>query len=284
MKLNWRLLQAGYCRHPECSVRTDGSLRPTNFPALCALIQHPTQGFVLFDTGYSEQFMQVTRRLPNRLYRAVTPVHFDRSDSAYAQIARLHIDDSALGTIVFSHLHADHIGGAGDFPHAQIICSKSAVDDLQTRSKLSALRNGLLSELLPVAITQRMRWVEQQQPSAVPAEFFEFGDAYDLFEDGSMLLVDLPGHAVCQVGLIFRDKSGAWVFLVADAAWRFQSVVDGVLPPTIMTWLLGDPAQYKNTMEKLNRLAKRYPEVKIVPSHCPQWADRVGLENPCLEY
>ena len=49
------LLEAGYCHHPEHVILRNRVLRPMRFPALCALIEHPTAGPILYDTGYSSR-------------------------------------------------------------------------------------------------------------------------------------------------------------------------------------------------------------------------------------
>ena len=51
-----RLLEAGYCRVPEFLSIRGGSLRPVRFPASVAVIEHPREGVILFDTGYSPRF------------------------------------------------------------------------------------------------------------------------------------------------------------------------------------------------------------------------------------
>ena len=52
--LEWRLYEAGYCTHPELATRRGASAKACQFPALVALLRHPVEGLVLFDTGYSE--------------------------------------------------------------------------------------------------------------------------------------------------------------------------------------------------------------------------------------
>ena len=55
--------------------------------------------------------------------------------------------------------------------------------------------------------------------------FDGFGHGLDLFGDASLLLVSLPGHAAGHFGALFDDGRGP-VFLVADASWSSQAIVD----------------------------------------------------------
>ena len=54
------LLEAGHCVFPEHITRGRGGLGPVRFPATFALIEHPTAGPLLFDTGYGTAFFSAT--------------------------------------------------------------------------------------------------------------------------------------------------------------------------------------------------------------------------------
>ncbi|QDI05926.1 MBL fold metallo-hydrolase [Xanthomonas cerealis pv. cerealis] len=107
---------------------------------MAALLQHPVHGNLLFDTGYSQHFLDATAQLPERLYRVLTPVHLAPGQSLREQLA--------VDWIVLSHFHGDHIGGVADFAQARIACAQQAWDDLQRRGRLAALREGFLPALL----------------------------------------------------------------------------------------------------------------------------------------
>jgi hypothetical protein len=82
------LLKAGSCLHPEAAALKGGSLCPVDFPALTALILHPTEGALLWDTGYDPAFFRATRRWPERLYALTTPVTLGEHEPAARQISR----------------------------------------------------------------------------------------------------------------------------------------------------------------------------------------------------
>lgn len=72
--IEYQLFEAGYCKHCERMTLKSGRMQQCDYPALCALIKHPKQGYILFDTGYSERFFQLTQKFPFSLYRRLTPV------------------------------------------------------------------------------------------------------------------------------------------------------------------------------------------------------------------
>lgn len=267
--LRWRLYEAGHCTHPERATRRGAALTPCQFPALAALLHHPVHGNLLFDTGYSQHFLDATAQFPERLYRVLTPVHLKPGQSLREQLARDGIDAAAIDWIVLSHFHGDHVGGVADFAQARIACAQQAWDDLQRRGRLAALREGFLPALLHGA-RARMHWFEALPTCAAPAALRGFGTLRDLFGDGSVLLVPLPGHAPGHYGLWFEDAHGP-VFLVADAAWSSDAIADGTPPPALVTRLLGEHRIYRDTLARLHALRLAEPTLRMVPSHCRQW-------------
>ena len=134
--LSWRLIEAGYCFHPEASSRLGASWRPCEFPALVALLRHPNRGWILFDTGYGQAFIDATRSFPEVAYRWVTPVRWNERRSVAAQIHSYGINPRDIAHVLVSHFHGDHVGALSDFDAAQIWCGEDAWEDLHTKSRL----------------------------------------------------------------------------------------------------------------------------------------------------
>ena len=268
--LEWRLYEAGFCTHPERATRRGAPLRACEFPALVPVLRHPRQGVILFDTGYSRHFFDATDALPERLYRWVTPVNLGPGQSLAEQLEREGTAAGDVAWVVISHLHGDHVGGLGDFPGARLAVSQEAWQDLQGRGRLDALRKGLLPALVDARAQARLQWFEAMPAKALEGAFAPFGEARDLFGDGSVLLVPLPGHAAGHYGLLFEDAAGP-VFLVADASWSSQGIRDATPPPRLVTAWLGDTRAYLDTLARLQALHRAMPALRIVPAHCREW-------------
>lgn len=267
MDIAWRLFEAGHCVHPEASSRTGAPWGLCEFPALVALLRHPTRGWMLFDTGYGQAFAEATRGFPESLYTRVTPVTWDPRQSMVAQLHSQGITAGDVSHVLVSHFHGDHVGGLADFPSAQVWCAQSAWEDLHRRSRLSALTKGLLPALAPRAMANRLHFYEHAPAARLPAELAPFSAGFDVFGDDSIYAVSLPGHAVGHFGLCFRSR-GQWVFLVADAAWSTRAIAENIPPPRWATAMLGDTEQYRNTLTGLHQLAARRSGVTLVPAHC----------------
>ncbi|MBI4785375.1 MAG: MBL fold metallo-hydrolase [Oscillatoriophycideae cyanobacterium NC_groundwater_1537_Pr4_S-0.65um_50_18] len=273
VQVTW--FKAGYCTHPEAIVLRQGRWKTMQFPALFALIQHPTIGNILFDTGYSDRFFQETHAWPHRLYALVTPVFLQPEESAIQQLQQQGISPDSIRYIVISHFHADHIGGLRDFPNAEFICSQSAYEAVKHQEGLWAVKAGFLAGLLPPDFEQRVRWVEQQPTVSALPGWFDVG--FDILGDRSLLAIELPGHATGQLGLLLVDTQEQPYFLVADACWSSRAFQELVPPHAIAQLIFSDATAYRTTLEKLHHLHQKHPEIRIVPTHC---ADFWRAQNP----
>jgi glyoxylase-like metal-dependent hydrolase (beta-lactamase superfamily II) len=256
--------------HVERMAVRDGSLRPVPFPATVAVIQHPKRGVVLFDTGYSEWFFRATAPFPERLYRWMTPVHLGPEQTARAQLAALGVAPGDVRTIVISHFHADHIAGLRDFPRAELVFAHDAYESVRARTRWNALRCGVMPALLPEDFAARARPLEAVQFVAATGLPAPFARGADVLGDGSLLAVELPGHATGQIGLSFEDAaSGRAYLLVADAAWSTRAIVEGVLPhPIAMRGILNSDARaYAGTLAALGRVQRANPRLRVLPCH-----------------
>lgn len=266
--IRFHLLKAGHCTHPECLAMRGGRWASLRFPALCGVLEHPQRGIVLFDTGYSTHFMEATRPFPERAYRWVTPVTLAPQETLVAQLARLGIAADAVRHVIISHYHGDHVAGLKDFPRARFWSTRADYDGLRRRSRLGNLFHACLPALLPGDFAARLHFAEDAGRMLLPREFRPFDEGFDLFGDGSMAGIPLPGHSSGQMGLAFRRADGRHVLLAADACWTRNSLDEDRLPTWIASRLFDSRPDYRATFGRLRALAEGGAGVAIVPSHC----------------
>ncbi len=274
MKLN--LFQAGYCTHKADVVLQDEKRKEMKLPAIFALIEHPVHGYILFDTGYSERFYEATSTFPYSIYAKVTPVFLRSGESAVEQLAIRGIKPQDITYVFISHFHADHIAGLKDFPHSQFICSREGYESIRRKTGISALKVGFIPSLMPTDFEDRATFIEECPPFISGAdetdrEQTEFIHTYehifDIFGDGTLLSVDLSGHAAGQYGLFFKTDE-QYIYLIADAVWRSRSYREKVYPKSIAKFIMSSSKQYKQNFDKLHEFHKKVPNILIVPSHC----------------
>lgn len=272
MPIKLLIRATGYCTHPEWLTLRGGSLRPVPFPAGFACILHPVHGPVLFDTGYSQRFFQETARLPNALYRYITPVIYQEEDSAASQLRAAGIAPAAVQYIVLSHFHGDHIGGVQDFPNARFIYLEKAYAAVKQLGPLASVRAGFLPGLLPEDFMERSRPIREDsiiQPFKTDyGSVFPCEDVYDLFGDGSLLAFELSGHAAGMIGLFVSTAAQDYYLLCADAVWSSRAFREDRPPHAVAGLIMSDRQQYKRSYELLRQLHTTVPNLRIVPSHC----------------
>lgn len=267
-----RAFEAGHCVHPGFMVKPGLGLAPRKFPAGVAFIKHPKEGALLFDTGYHQRFALCTQHFPERLYALTTPCSLKEDESLKQQLATQGVEAEHIKHIVLSHFHGDHMAGLCDFPQANIHCHPDGYHFLMKSHRLNRIRKGYLKELFP----------EQAKDKVIFTEHFplDLGDvlelnqdpiglaAKDMFADGLLYLVALPGHAAGQVGLLARLQDG-FIFFLADACWLIDNLKDDINPHWLTNIICDNSKAYKDTLKKL-RTCFHAASNKVIfaPSHC----------------
>lgn len=257
----WTVLSDGWTEaHEAAAIRGGKWLKKLRFHATAILLEHPTHGRVLFDTGYSSRFFAETARWPYRLYRWLTPVTLTEPGGIIEALRQRGIAPETVRHILVSHWHADHIGGLRDFPWATIHTNRLAWESVQGIRGFAALQRALLPGLVPEDAASRMRWLQE-------------GD--EVFGNDSLTVLELPGHAAGQVGIRFVDASGRKILLAADACWLSAAYREMRMPHPV-TRLIHDWPRYRTSLQRLHQLHREEPELLIMPCHCPETAARLA--------
>lgn len=260
-------MNCGYCLHPEFVTKKGGTYGSIQFPSTVILMDHPTQGVVLFDTGYTDSFFEQTRQFPESLYAKVTPVVIDDTRTAVSQLQARGIHPTDVRHIIISHFHADHIAGAKDFPQAKFHFSFDALAPLRARSRVGRILGGFLPGLLPVDFDHRSIILSSDQFCMHPTGLSVFKYGYDLFGDQRIFLIPLPGHAPGHIGILTRLSSGD-AFFIGDASWSEDNFKLKKPPMRAAVGLLGDWTEYSRTLDLLGQCFESNPEVSLIPCHC----------------
>ncbi len=256
--MKWRVLSDGITTAHEGIVLRGGSWWvKLTFAATAFLLEHPRFGYMLVDSGYTDRFFQETRRGWARLYRWITPVSLSGQGSIAQQLEKLGIHPREIQHILITHFHADHVGGLRDFSAARFYASEKAWQDVRGRRGFAAVRRAFLPGLLPDDFTERLTLLKP-------------GDDW---LDSSIRTVDLPGHAVGQVGLRFTEDRGKEIFLVADACWHSRAFREN-RPPHRICGIFHDAKAYAKTLAMLHEMHCQNPEMLILPSHCSEMLER----------
>jgi glyoxylase-like metal-dependent hydrolase (beta-lactamase superfamily II) len=267
-----RFINGGYCTQwSYLAGRPSWSL--TRFHAVFVYLEHPQHGAALIDTGYSPFFFEASRYLPGRVYRWVTPVHLEPRRDPPRILEGHGIKPDQVNQVFVSHFHGDHIAGLRDFPQARFVYRRASHALLMDEGAWRQVRHGFLAKLLPRDFVARGRAIEETEFGPGKDALAEFR-VLDYWGDGSLLLVDLPGHADGHTGYILRTATETW-FYVVDACWDMEVMLHGRQLPKLSRGLQFDYSAYEVTQDKLRRVAalKKYP---MLACHCPRTQEHVA--------
>jgi glyoxylase-like metal-dependent hydrolase (beta-lactamase superfamily II) len=274
-----RLLNTGFATTREWILLRGAGLRRVQVPVTVALLHHPEHGWGLFDTGYAPRCHEASRGWPFAIYRHVAPIHAAPDDTVVAQLEAANLSAADVRWIVLSHFHADHVAGLADFPRARLWASRVGWEYARARRGIRALRRGLLPDLLPPELAERITLLDSLDVPLVE----NLGGAWELFGDGSARLVPLPGHVRGQLGMLARVHDAAGereVLFAADATWLSTAIRERRPPHAITRVFIDDFGALERTLQRLHDFAAARPDVRIVPTHCPEalarWRQEVG--------
>ena len=164
-------------------------------PVSSALIRH-RQGNVLFDTGCHPSVVEHGEERWGSLMKVMTPV-MGAQDTLLPNLACVGINPDDIDVVVNSHFHPDHCGCNEFFRKATIIAHTKEIEAAKAPGAETA---GYL----------RADWDHGQKADAVDGE-------RDLFGDGKLVLIPLPGHTPGTLGAsVNLDRDGSFL-LVSDA-------------------------------------------------------------------
>lgn len=241
------------------------------FPAGWALIEHPVQGAILFDCGYGPRARDAMRAGVRWIYRRVIHACSSPHTDAATLLYRRGLRSDDVRMVIVSHFHPDHIGGLGQFARARFVAHAQAWRQVRESGWLGLLHAQIWKELLPEDFAGRLQLLDDDGRRALDGELATLGEGWDLFGDGSVHALPLPGHARGQIGLTLRTHEGERVVLAADAFWRREQLDR----PQALPWLtervvMDDAGAYRETLRRLARFRDTHHGAWVIPSHCAE--------------
>ncbi|MBK7003085.1 MAG: MBL fold metallo-hydrolase [Rhodoferax sp.] len=225
----------------------------SNFSAF--LIKHHND-YLLFDTGMGKQIDgQYQQGMPmwwRPFFKYDKPVV-----SAREQLDKAGIPP--LKRVILSHSHWDHAGGVLDFPQAQV---SVAAAELALINNPSRGPGGTWESQISATT---IAW---ETLAFQPVPFKGYPESLDLYQDGKVVLVPMPGHTPGSVGLFVTTDSGKVYFFIGDVAWTVAALQQGKPKFWVAGKLVdGDAQQTQSSLEKVQALMQAEPDLVVVPAH-----------------
>ena len=200
----------------------------------------------------------------------ITPSTLHNGESLKQQLSTMGI--GKIDHLVLSHFHADHIAGIRDFPDALVHCHPEGYHHFMEAGRIKGVFRGYLKDLWLHDCSRKIRFIAEfpidvgnifNMPSGNIGLF-----AQDVFTDGSVYLVHLPGHSTGQIGVLLRLKD-RFLFLLSDACWLRDNLHDEMEQVRVSDIFCSDRKTYISTLNKLRKCYQSVGDkVIFVPSHC----------------
>ncbi len=228
-------------------------------PVVAFLIEHPTAGPVLVDTGFHRV---IAEGPPSERNRNLGPIRWlvggniemRPEQTAAAQLRARGIEPREIGLVVMTHLHFDHGSALAELPAATVLVS--APEWRAARARGAALQGYPAAQLDP-RLTYRT--VDFRGPAAHPHGPFE--RALDLFGDGSIMLLDTPGHSTGHLSVLARLRERE-ALIAGDAIYTIATLREGKRP-----WHSQNRAAFERSLRALQAYDREHPDALIVPGH-----------------
>jgi len=221
------------------------------FGMAAILVKHP-RGTFLFDSGFGKNVDEHVKTMPWLMQKLTT---YEKEVPAEVQLRYGGMKPDQIDMIFISHSHWDHVSGLEDFPGTPVKMPAAELEFIRAH-RYSGLIDRFIDKL-------NVSTFEFSQRS-----YENFDSSYDLFDDGSVVFVPLPGHTDGSTGMFVNLPSGKRFFFVGDLAWA----IEGIQLPAERPWLARklvdyDETRVRRSIIKAHYLMKQYPEMVIVPAH-----------------
>jgi N-acyl homoserine lactone hydrolase len=163
------------------------------------------------------------------------------NETIVTQLARINVQSSDIDFVGLSHYHFDHIGQAADFPAATLLVGK---------------KDFAVAKNWPPAKERLAPWV------AGTSKVMELAGDKDVFGDGRVTVLSMPGHTEGHQALLVRLASGP--VLLSGDQYHFHEQVTNRAVPSFNT----SRTETLASMDRFDRIAKQL-NAKVIIQHEP---------------
>jgi N-acyl homoserine lactone hydrolase len=181
-------------------------------PVSSALLRHD-QANVLFDTGCHPAVAEDPEGRWGGLAKLMTPI-MQLGEHVLTGLAGIGLEPDDIDLVINSHLHPDHCGCNAFFRKATFLVHR---DELAAARAPGSESSGYLAS-------------DWQQPMPID----EISAQRDVFADGRVVVLPLPGHTPGSMGVLAQlDRSGTYL-LAGDTVSLRETLDTGIVPRN--TW------------------------------------------------
>ncbi|TBR22774.1 MBL fold metallo-hydrolase [bacterium] len=223
------------------------------------VVRHSSAGVVLFGTGLSPD----PARRPENLLSVVEqrPWTYARKkgQDAVSQLAAMGIAAEDVRWVLLSSLEPEQAGMVEAFPEASVVVSRREWEWRKGKLKPADKGYALSPEALEAALGPRLKLVDLSDKPA----FGPFENGLDLFADGALILVALPGRTPGTLGLWANLDDGP-LLMTGSAAYVLDNYLDLALP---VQGRFDDLEEYWRSLQCIKAAMRGVPRLTVVPGN-----------------
>jgi len=193
-------------------------------PSMAFLIQHPsTNSKIVFDLSLRKD---LTKYHPGLQKHIATRDPLSSENDVKSALAQGGLPAQDINYVIVSHIHWDHVGTPGDFTKATFISGHHTAALLKNEMGPDLANPFYEPDLLPADSTIELPAIPSAGGSKAVFDK-KFGwhwssrgpvpDVIDMFNDGTIYIVNSPGHVPGHLNVLVRIAENKWVYLAADA-------------------------------------------------------------------
>ena len=252
-------------------------LKTAEVTASGLVIRHPGRN-ILLDTGSSMHLQQEIAGYPfwsHLHFEILTDGKNGATDTSANVLRKAGISPKSLTAVILSHIHMDHAGGLVDLPDVPVYLSPDEITFMERYRRLQTI------QVVPAeaaAIDGRVRALRFESK---PYETFD--ESADIFGDGSVVVVKLPGHTPGSVGTFVNLSPTLRIFHVGDAVNANEAIERRLPKSFVMSATDNNAAEANATVTKLSQLHALDPELLMIPAHeRSAWQQAFGAAPGCI--
>ncbi|KAJ3566396.1 hypothetical protein NP233_g7038 [Leucocoprinus birnbaumii] len=237
-------------------------------PSLSFLLQHSlSKNKFLFDMGIWKDFKQS----PPALLATIPPTFkVEIPQDVIESLAKGCLSPLDIDTVCLSHVHFDHTGYSAPFTNSQFVLGGQTMELFDTVGFWPSIPDSpFRDDLVPL---KRTRFLEEDArwESVGP-----FPRAHDFYGDGSLYIIDAPGHILGHINILARTSAdGGWIYLAGDTAHHWNLVTGesriACNHSTGKAFFHHDKEMAEETIKRVQKVREN-PRVRILLAHDTPW-------------
>jgi len=160
----------------------------------CYVIEHPTKGTLVWDSGLSDNFFNEKNGV--EIYQGAFNLSVNKT--MLSQLQEIGIDADKITYFAPSHLHIDHSGNANYFANSTLLMQKVEYD---------------------IAFSEDAKKYDfdiNNYSQLKTSKYIALQGDYDVFGDGSAVILSTPGHSPGHQSLYLKLKETGPIILSGD--------------------------------------------------------------------